>query len=290
MKFVKRLTVFFIIPMSMFAGGFASGMAVMDYFYPGRNIAERSERMVVLADDPFDNLQTPANSGGADGSEELSAVTVSPAPDIVSSLNPDAAGLPGGGINQGGGTPDEAETGNGTGSVDAAGDIPSNKAANQEAVVVGLQSGVTINADTTYIIQEYMRNSGDITEETIPVPETFVGMDRELFVSTMNEFSDYPPLSEMEKGFIGCEVVSFSPQRVLVRKTYEDEDKEMPAGYYLVNENNIVTVYYGDLETVYLNTNIELTRLPEELRQEIIFTKFMAGEEELYNFLEAYSS
>ena len=34
MKFVKRISLFFIYPLSMFAIGFASNMMMMDYFYP----------------------------------------------------------------------------------------------------------------------------------------------------------------------------------------------------------------------------------------------------------------
>lgn len=35
MKFVKRLSLFFIYPLTMFALGFASNMAIMEFFYPG---------------------------------------------------------------------------------------------------------------------------------------------------------------------------------------------------------------------------------------------------------------
>jgi len=35
MKFVKRISLFFIYPFTMFALGFASNMAIMEFFYPG---------------------------------------------------------------------------------------------------------------------------------------------------------------------------------------------------------------------------------------------------------------
>lgn len=37
MKFVKRISLFFIYPLSMFSLGFASNMAIMEFFYPGNN-------------------------------------------------------------------------------------------------------------------------------------------------------------------------------------------------------------------------------------------------------------
>ncbi len=38
MKFVKRISLFFIYPLSMFSLGFASNMAIMEFFYPGDRI------------------------------------------------------------------------------------------------------------------------------------------------------------------------------------------------------------------------------------------------------------
>lgn len=247
----------------MFAGGLASGMAAMDYFYPGRAQVEGKTTAPNVIMDSLDNAIT---EGAA-------------AADIAYDNRPEKD-------VQGDNKPDREET---TASMD--GGQPSavpTAYEEPEAVEVALNDGNAINADTVYMIQEYSRDSGEVTEEVISVPETFIGMNRDLFTKTMEEFATFPSLTELEKGFIGCEVISFSPQRVVVRKIYEQ--KEMPEGYYLVNENNLVTVYYGDKETVYMNTNIMLQRLPEELKQEIIYVKYVEREEELYDFLEAYSS
>ena len=54
--------------------------------------------------------------------------------------------------------------------------------------------------------------------------------------------------------------------------------------------DNYVVVYLEDRETVYMDTDILLTELPEELQQEIIQVMFIPDEESLYNFLENYSS
>ncbi len=220
MKFVKRITVFFIMPMTMFACGFASSTVIMEFFYPGRAVVENKTAFI--------------DSDIADESESLT-------PEIM-----------------------------------------------PETVEVSIKNESSINADTTYIVQEYNRNNGELKEENISVPETFVGMNRDLFTKAMAEFSIYPSLKELEKGFVGCEVVSFSPQKVVVRKTYELA--ELAEGFFLVNENNYITVYYGDLQTVYMNTNIGMQNLSEELQQEILYIKFIETEEELYDFLEAYSS
>ena len=38
MKFVKRISLFFIYPLAMFSIGFATNMAIMEFFYPGEKI------------------------------------------------------------------------------------------------------------------------------------------------------------------------------------------------------------------------------------------------------------
>ena len=43
MKFVRRISVFFIYPMTMFIFGFASGTVIQDFFYPGEQYQEIKE-------------------------------------------------------------------------------------------------------------------------------------------------------------------------------------------------------------------------------------------------------
>ena len=49
MKFVKRISLFFIYPITMFGLGFVSNMAIQEYFYPGqqenRELADRATQI-----------------------------------------------------------------------------------------------------------------------------------------------------------------------------------------------------------------------------------------------------
>ena len=54
--------------------------------------------------------------------------------------------------------------------------------------------------------------------------------------------------------------------------------------------NGFVVVYLEDKKTIYEFTEIPLSDLPEEVRQEIAQGKQIATAEELYAFLENYSS
>ena len=65
-----------------------------------------------------------------------------------------------------------------------------------------------------------------------------------------------------------------------------DEDD----GYYLRELHGFVAVYLSDKETVYEFTEIPVSDLPEEVRQEVAEGKYISTVKELYAFLENYSS
>ncbi len=54
--------------------------------------------------------------------------------------------------------------------------------------------------------------------------------------------------------------------------------------------DHFVIVYEKDKKTIHTNTDILLESLNEELQTEIIRGKYIQNEQELYNFLESYSS
>ena len=61
-------------------------------------------------------------------------------------------------------------------------------------------------------------------------------------------------------------------------------------GYYLVEENGVVSVYQADRTTLYETTGISMDMLPAKLQEEIRAGKYVKSELELYSFLENYSS
>lgn len=60
--------------------------------------------------------------------------------------------------------------------------------------------------------------------------------------------------------------------------------------YYLYEVNGYVVVFLSDKKTPYEYTDIVYEELPELLRTEIKNGKYIEGTEELYGFLENYSS
>lgn len=60
--------------------------------------------------------------------------------------------------------------------------------------------------------------------------------------------------------------------------------------YYLMEVNGYIVVYLSDKETPYEYTDIRYDELPPVLREEIRNGKYMENAEELYGFLENYTS
>lgn len=63
-----------------------------------------------------------------------------------------------------------------------------------------------------------------------------------------------------------------------------------PYEYILLEEKGYVAVYHTDRKTLYASTDILVSELPDELQKEIKEGKYISSEEQLYSFLENYSS
>lgn len=69
-----------------------------------------------------------------------------------------------------------------------------------------------------------------------------------------------------------------------------DEQVFDSSGYYLQEVNGYVVVYLNDRKTVYDYTNILYSELPYILQEEIKNGKYIKNVDELYGFLENYTS
>lgn len=157
-----------------------------------------------------------------------------------------------------------------------------------EMLPVSLRDAEVLTADTEYVIEEYDTRRDTLVEGTYKVPQKYLGMDRDTFVTAMELYALSPPLAEQERGFVGLEVRSFSASRVVVRMNYVYV--EPTKSFYLRVENNAIVVYCDDRQTVYMYTDISAEILPEYLLSQVIYGMFIQDEAELYHFLETYSS
>ncbi len=111
--------------------------------------------------------------------------------------------------------------------------------------------------------------------------------------------------SEEQRGteFVEMLPTEISPEKVssaggpLERQMPERNTDELTADtnieayqFVLVNNDNYVTVYQLPENEIYEYTDVIMDVLPAELQEEIRQGKYLRNEEELYNFLENYTS
>lgn len=149
-------------------------------------------------------------------------------------------------------------------------------------------SGDTLCVDTAYVLEEMDILHRTSVRTTHRLPSKYVGMTREQFVEAMAIYEASPPLSELERGFVNLEVRSFAREQVVVQMNYRYVQPS--ESFYLAVYDNEVIVYLEDRKTVYIETQIKLDSLPEELQRDIIQMMWIENEEKLYDFLENYSS
>ena len=147
-----------------------------------------------------------------------------------------------------------------------------------------------VTADTVYLVEEIDLADGTVQEKEESVPVKYIGLDRESLVEELDSYDKNPPLTELERGFETIELTSFSKDRVVICKYYKLEKEEQNEGYYLMVADHLIVVYRDDQRTLYMNTDILLESLDDALQAEIMQGKYMATEEEVFHFLESYSS
>lgn len=89
----------------------------------------------------------------------------------------------------------------------------------------------------------------------------------------------------MDKQLVKLEQAEEKEESITTKGTAEKNE-----GYYLCELQGYVVVYLGDRQTIYEMTEIAVEALPEQVRREVETGKFVETVNELYGFLENYSS
>lgn len=278
MKIWKGIGLFLVYPAIMLGLGFIGGVVCTNYFYPGRVTVEKDNVFEAPSEDwqkaALENVQIKDNidsSGTQENNSEAVNEDANPGNRQDSQASPDAV--------QSNNLSPEQSSQSGVLSEEllkAAEDIQA--AATMERLTV----------DTAYILEETDVRSQSVVETSWRLPDKYVGMDRNQFIEAMEEYEAFPPLSELERGFVSLEVLSFSREKVVVQMNYEYTQPS--SSFFLKVENNFVVVYLDDQETIYMYTDVLLSDLPDRVQQDIINVMYIPDEESLYDFLETYSS
>lgn len=135
---------------------------------------------------------------------------------------------------------------------------------------------------TEYILQSKSLNDGSVSRMALNLPESFVGMNRGEFINAMRD------LTSEKENIVGCCVVSFSSERVVVEETtFEPEEEQR---FYLKVDEDKLVVLYGDRKTVYLETDIRIEDLSDKMDVGSLDGYSISSEQELFDLLEAFSS
>lgn len=161
----------------------------------------------------------------------------------------------------------------------------------KEKLEVSARNENIISADTSFVVIEVNLEDKSEKAEEIPVPAYYMGMDRDTFEQQIQNYDKSPSLQELQKGFQGSEIRSFSGGKVELCKFYqESKDEDVKDFFYLAILQNKVVVYKADSKTIYMETDIEAKDLPFEVQQELLEKRVVNTQEDLYDFLESYSS
>lgn len=159
---------------------------------------------------------------------------------------------------------------------------------NERESILTNASEDTLQVDTVYQIQNYDVNTEHTSTDYETLPQELVGLGREETDAYCNKYMDKLPVEEYLNGLQSIGVVSFSKERLVIKKIYDST--KVKFRYYLIAVDGEVVVYYGDKKTVYEYTGIETKKLSEEDRKALKKGLEVKDEEELYSILENYSS
>lgn len=145
-----------------------------------------------------------------------------------------------------------------------------------------------ITRKTLFVQEAYSLNDDSLSVEEGNPPIEVLGYDRRMMTEYIRKYMDNMGEEEKEKGLISCELTSFSRDRVVLRKTYYKEEKA--AQFYLDVQMGRIVVYLTEDDSLYAYTEVKFSSLPEKLQKEILAGKYIGTIDELYYFLETYSS
>ncbi len=165
---------------------------------------------------------------------------------------------------------------------------PTPSVSDNETVMTNDEPDITVQPTTNYILETYnMKTEQTDTQELNP-PAYLVGLTRDQVEDYLTSYMDDMPLSDYNKGLISYEMVRFSSDTIVLRKTYNED--LVPFRFYVVVKDGYIVVYNSDLKSIFKNTHILASELSEEDRINLSQGIYVNSLDELYSLLESFSS
>lgn len=165
---------------------------------------------------------------------------------------------------------------------------PNNLDTEENSLPVDTIDEAIILPSTKYILQTYDITTGNMAEEELKVPSYLVGLTRIQVIEYLHNYMKDLTFDDFKNGLTSFELLTFSEDKVTLRKTYNKEQVEYQ--FFLKSQNGKIVVYYGDQKTVYEYTEVAVDHLTQYEQLKLEEGIFVKDEEELYSILENYSS
>lgn len=158
---------------------------------------------------------------------------------------------------------------------------------NQESMAVDAIND-ELGEHTIYQIQNYDSVTDTTTTNYETLPQEMLGYTREDVEIFCQDYMNKMPAEDFLNGLQSMDVISFSADRLVIRKYYDIS--KVKFRYYIIAVDGEVVVYYGDLKTVYEETGISTKELSKEDKKALKKGIEVRDEQELFGILENFSS
>ena len=156
-----------------------------------------------------------------------------------------------------------------------------------ESVAASAEDAI-ITADTLCVYQLYYLDNGEQIQYEARPGADIAGLTRVQLNNKLRKYMENLSVMEYEAGLLSYEILSFSPERVVLQKVY-DRDK-VQYKYYVTIKNEEVVAFYSDKKTVFEYTGITQRELDEQIRTALQIGIPVRDVEELYDFLSGITS
>ncbi|MCI8668251.1 MAG: hypothetical protein HFI34_01820 [Lachnospiraceae bacterium] len=154
----------------------------------------------------------------------------------------------------------------------------------QDLNEVNAEQDHIITKNTNYVEEFYNIDTDELQKKASGPPVEVLGYNRQQLIDYLTTYMS----KNKDETLVNIQLVSFSADSVVVRKTIRTIEKTY--NYYVIVENDMISVYKADKKTKYFDTGISLSEVEERERQKLEDGFYVEDIRELYNYLESITS